>query len=332
MPSFDFPPSAALSDVARMAQLTRSPPARNLTIPRPTEFASEEMFAEAVKVFRNNLDDGLARMLSDAILKAYPVQMEQTTLGDKPVEFFMPLGAYDEDRILINLHGGAFCAGAKYIARVESIPVCSLGGWKVVSVDYRQGYEHKFPAACEDVAAVYAALLETYPAERIGIFGGSAGGTIASQTIAWLIEHGQPVPGALGIFAAGTSGGGDSSYFSAISAGQRPPFDLFGDLIGGKVGYFSNVRADDYLVNPNLAPEAFRAQYPPTLLITGTRAPDLSPAIAVHRALQAAGVYASLQVFDGLGHSFYYDITLPESQDAYSTIVRFFREKLGGRF
>jgi hypothetical protein len=30
-----------------------------------------------------------------------------------------------------------------------------------------------------------------------------------------------------------------------------------------------------------------------------------------------------------MGHSFYYNIALPEAQDAYATIVRFFREKLG---
>lgn len=178
------------------------------------------------------------------------------------------------------------------------------------------------------MAAVYAELLKTYSASGIGIYGGSAGGTIASQTVAWLIEHGYPVPGALGVFAAGTGGTGDSAYFSAISSGQTPPFDLFEDLLGGQVGYFSDVHSDNHLVNPNIAPEPFRAQYPPTLLITGTRASDLSPAIATHRALTAAGVDASLHVFDGMGHSFYYNITLPEAQDAYATIARFFQNNL----
>lgn len=326
--AFDLPPSAALSENARMAQSMSRPAAGGPVIPRLSEISSEESFREAVLAFRTKLDTGLARPLSESVHAAYPVQIEQATLGGVPVEIFTPAGEFVQDQILINLHGGAFCAGATYIARVESIPVCHLGGWKVISVDYRQGFEHKFPAASEDVAAVYSELLKTYPARRIGIFGGSAGGAIASQAVAWLIEHGQPVPGALGIFAAGTGGAGDSAYFSAISTGQTPPFDLFADLLGGKVGYFSNVRAGDYLVNPNIAPEAFRAQYPPTLLITGTRASDLSPAIATHRALVGAGVDASLHVFDGLGHSFYYNIALPEARDAYATIVRFYREKL----
>jgi acetyl esterase/lipase len=73
---------------------------------------------------------------------------------------------------------------------------------------------------------------------------------------------------------------------------------------------------------------SFRAQFPPTLLITGTRAFDMSPAIATHRALVQAGVDASLHVFDGLGHCFYYDATAPEGADAYQTIVGFFRKQL----
>ena len=55
---------------------------------------------------------------------------------------------------------------------------------------------------------------------------------------------------------------------------------------------------------------------------------DMSPAIATHRALVQAGVDASLHVFDGLGHCFYYDAIAPEGADAYQIMVRFFRKHL----
>ena len=76
------------------------------------------------------------------------------------------------------------------------------------------------------------------------------------------------------------------------------------------------------------APIEFRAKFPPTLLITGTRAFDMSPAIATHRALVQADVDASLHVFDGLAHCFYYEATSPEGADANQTIVRFFKRHL----
>ena len=54
-------------------------------------------------------------------------------------------------------------------------------------------------------------------------------------------------------------------------------------------------------------------------------------AAKLHRALLRAGVEADLHVFDGLGHCFYYDDAMPESQDAYQTMIRFFRKHLGAR-
>ena len=88
------------------------------------------------------------------------------------------------------------------------------------------------------------------------------------------------------------------------------------------------VEPDNYLVNPNIAPLEFRAKFPPTLVVTGTRAFDLSPALATHRALAQADVDASLHVFDGHGHCFYYSATTPEAVDAYQTMIRFFRRHL----
>jgi acetyl esterase/lipase len=44
----------------------------------------------------------------------------------------------------------------------------------------------------------------------------------------------------------------------------------------------------------------------------------------MHRRLRAAGVNAELYIFDGLPHAFLLDSELPESQEAYGVISRFF--------
>jgi acetyl esterase/lipase len=194
-------------------------------------------------------------------------------------------------------------------------------------VNYRQGYEHKFPAATEDAAAVFTELLKTYPAERIGLYGGSAGGTLTLQTTAWLAQTGQPVPGAIGVFGAGAESKGDGDYFSAIGTMQKPPLNAF-RVRGTRFGYFSDVSGEDPMVNPLLGGNALLSKFPPSLFITGSRAFDFSAAIATHRTLLQSGADAELHVFDGHGHCFYYDTGVPESLDAYRMILRFFRRHL----
>lgn len=322
--AFDLPISPALSHQSRAMQLAM----RRSTRPNLKDCNNEVEFKAAVDAFRKTSDD-MARSAAERLLTMFPVNIEPGEIGGVPIETFTPHSDLDEERILINLHGGGFYAGAIYNARMESIPMAHKASVRVISVDYRQGYEYRFPAASEDVASVYTALLKEYAPRQIGIYGGSAGGILAAQATAWIIEHGHPVPGAIGVFSAGTGGRGDGAYFSAIGSGKRPPDYAMAEMTDADFGYFSGTRPDDYLVNPNIAPEGFRAQFPPTLIITGTRAFDFSPALATHRALIQAGVEAQLHVFDGLGHAFYYAAVTPEAADAYATMIRFFRKHLG---
>lgn len=221
--AFSLPLSDALSRESKtlLAFALGNTPRMNL--PSACDFTSEEEFKSAVDAFRLALDAGFARPASEKLLAKFPVEIAPGTMGGVPIETFTPTGAIDDDRILINLHGGAFFAGSTHVARIESIPMAHNGRFRVISVDYRQGYEHKFPAASQDVAAVYAALLEDYAPCQIGIYGGSAGGMLAAQATAWILEHDLPRPGAIGILSAGTGGSGDGDYFSALGTGKLPP-------------------------------------------------------------------------------------------------------------
>ena len=71
------------------------------------------------------------------------------------------------------------------------------------------------------------------------------------------------------------------------------------------------------------------ARFPPTIIITGTRAADLTPATYTNSQLLKAGVHTTMIVGEGMSHCFVYDTSLPEARDAYGIIVRFFNENLG---
>ncbi|HZX70280.1 MAG TPA: alpha/beta hydrolase [Rhodanobacter sp.] len=261
--------------------------------------------------------------------KIYPVHIHAETIGGVQTDVVLPaqgIAAGQRRRVLINLHGGAFLWGAHSGGLVESIPVASLGGIKVISVDYRQGPEHVFPAASEDVEAVYRALLKLYTAKNIGIYGCSAGGVLTGEAVARIISKNLPVPGAIGTFCGSISElGGDSTYTAPVLNGEPPPA---GPSKLADLPYFKGASASDPLVFPANSP-ALLAKFPPTLLITGTRDFTMSSVIQSQRLLSAAGVDAELHVWDGMWHSFFSDPEMPESREAYKVIVDFFKRKLG---
>jgi len=261
--------------------------------------------------------------------KVYPVTTHRETIGGVGADVVLPaqgIASRNRRRVLINLHGGAFLWGAHSGALVESIPVASLGRIKVVSVDYRQGPEHVFPAASEDVEAVYRALLKQYPANNIGIYGCSAGGVLTGEAVARIITAKLPAPGAIGTFCGSISEmGGDSTYTAPLLDGERPstrPLKL------ADLPYFKGASDSDPLVFPANSP-ALLKKFPPTLLITGTRDFTMSAVLHSHALLVAAGVDAELRVWDGMWHSFFSDPDMPESREAYAAMVSFFERKLG---
>lgn len=208
---------------------------------------------------------------------------------------------------------------------VETIPIASLGRIEVITLDYRQGPEHTFPAASEDVEAVYRKLLETHRPGEIGIYGCSAGGILTGEAVARFITDKVPVPGAIGTFCGSlVTISGDSAYVGPLLNGQGVPVQPL-DLAA--LPYFHGIDTNDAMVQPGLSPDLLR-HFPPTLLITGTRDMAMSSVVQSQTLLTQAGTEAELHVWEGMWHSFFSDPELPESRQAYRTIVAFFERHL----
>lgn len=264
----------------------------------------------------------------------YAVLIRKETIAGVPTEVVVPkdgISPGNKNRVLMNLHGGGFLWGGGGVGgELESIPVAAVGKIEVVAVAYRQGPEYKFPAASEDAAAVYRALLRRYPAKNIGIYGCSAGGMLTAESMAWFEKVKLPLPGAIGTFCGSASPfGGDSAYVAPGLMAQPP-------LAGSKTGelsfspYFSDVSLADPLVFPTKSKRVL-AKFPPTLLIAGSRDFSVSSLFHTQEALTSVGVDAELHVWDGMWHAFFMDPDLPESRQVYKVIVGFFDRHLGRR-
>lgn len=285
--------------------------------PNPADVADQRRF------YQRYNDDRLAEAE-----RRYPTKVEATRMGEVPVHVVDPQAGAQGDnarRVLINLHGGAFMWGSGSGALVEAVPIAAVSGIRVVTVDYRLAPEHPYPAAVDDVEAVYRALLKQYRAENIGIYGCSAGGMLTAQATARILSRGLPRPGAVGNFCGtGLLFAGDSATLGQLAVGV-PPLQSDG---GASLPYLRTARADDPVAFPGQSPEML-AKFPPTLFLAGGRDFAVSALSTMQRRLLAAGVEADLVLFDGLWHAFFVYPDLPESQEAYGVIARFFDRHLG---
>ena len=259
--------------------------------------------------------------------RLYPVKVEEATTAGVRTDIITPLSLPEanRNRVLINLHGGGFNSDSGSL--IEGVPISNLSKIKVVSVYYRLAPENPFPAAVDDVVAVYKELLRAYQPRNIGMFGTSAGGILTAEVTVRLKQLGLPLPGALGIFSAlaDFSQVGDARQLFTLNGlpGQLQPTD-------------SNHLPDDQYVgktdrkDPVLSPlYADLHGMPPSLLVTSTRDLLLSDTTLFHRALLRAGNDSQLVVFEALPHAFWYHFQLPETTEALELMAKFFDERVG---
>lgn len=274
---------------------------------------------------RAGTDEWRKRQSAEA-RRLYPVNLEETATAGVRTDILTPLdwAQANRERVLINLHGGGFNSDSGSL--IEGVPICNLTKIKVVSVYYRLAPENPFPAAVDDVVAVYKELLKTYKPRNIGIFGTSAGATLTAEVAARLARSGMPLPGGLGLFSVHPdySRPTDSQELFALDGlpgrqeprdPNRPPDDA----------YAGNTDRHDPVLSPLFAD---LKGWPPSLLVTSTRDILLSDTSMFHRALLRAGVDAQLVVYEALPHAFWYHYQLPETQEVLGLMAKFFDDKV----
>jgi monoterpene epsilon-lactone hydrolase len=258
--------------------------------------------------------------------KLYPVNVEEAITAGVRTDIITPMTmpAENKSRVLINLHGGGFNSDSGSL--IEGVPISNLAKIKVVSVYYRLAPENPFPAAVDDVVAVYKELLKTYKPHSIGVFGTSAGAILTCEVTVKLKQLGLPLPGALGVFSslADFSRPGDSRQLFTLNGfpGQLQPVDPQ-HLPDNE--YVGKTDRKDPVLSPLFAD---LHNWPPSLLVTSTRDLLLSDTAIFHRALLRAGDDSQLMVFEALPHAFWYHFQLPETREALEIMAKFFDRKV----
>ena len=231
------------------------------------------------------------------------------------------------NRVLLNFHGGGYVYNPGEAGTLEAILMAGLGGYKVISVDYRMPPDAPYPAAMDDAMTVYRAILKQTPPRNIAVFGSSTGGGMTLALMLRAKAEGVSLPAAI---APGTP------WSDLTETGDSYKTNEWLDnVLVSYTGYLARTAllyaGGHDLRDPQLSPiyGDFHG-LPPAILTTGTRDLFLSNTVRTHRKLRQAGVEAQLQVFEGMSHGQYLaDIKAPETKEALGEIADFFDRHLG---
>ena len=223
-----------------------------------------------------------------------------------PVRVYHPHAAPSHSTLpgLVYLHGGGWTIGDLDTHDVLCRSLCLQAGIVVVSVDYRMGPEHKFPAAYDDSVAAFnwtvahAASLGI-DASRIAIGGDSAGGNLAAAACLGL--RGQSVQPAFQLLI----------YPATIMWQDTPSYHANGKgymLTKESIAYYTEnylrnrEDAKDWRASPQLADS--HAGLPPAFVMTAGFDPLRDEGLMYANALTKAGVSSQYICFERQIHGF----------------------------
>ncbi|WP_245592442.1 alpha/beta hydrolase fold domain-containing protein [Actinomadura rifamycini] len=205
-----------------------------------------------------------------------------------------------EAGVVLYVHGGGFEQSNPEFEHPMAYRLSKAAGRPAFAIDYSLAPEHPFPAAHDEVVAVYRALLaEGVPPGRTVLFGESAGATLVLGALLAVRAAGVPLPGA----AVPVSPIADLTLASpSIDAPAGP--DMIGrDVLEHIVGRYLGGRPNDRAPQSPLHGDP--AGLPRLLLVAGGNEVLLDDARRFAEAAAGAGVEVALDVYDGMPHAFH---------------------------
>ncbi len=223
-----------------------------------------------------------------------------------PIRIYTPKPTDDEALpVLVFYHGGGYTIGDLDSHDTPLRALANESGCVIVSIDYRMGPEHRFPAAVDDCYAATCWVFENAAtlgcdAARLAVGGDSAGGNLAAVvTQIAKRENGPKIAFQLLIYPA-TDMSASSESHKRLSQGYR----LTGDLIKWFTdNYIAPKDYGDVRASPSL--EKDLSGLPPALIITAGYDPLVDEGQEYARRLNEAGVPTTYTCYKGMIHGFF---------------------------
>jgi acetyl esterase len=231
-----------------------------------------------------------------------------------PARLYRPEGCGRKAPVVLYFHGGGHVVGSIDTSDDIARRTALASGAAVVSVGYRKGPEHRFPAAVEDAWAALKGIAAKaddlgLDPTRIAVMGESAGGNLATVAALMARDAGGPRISAQVLVYPVVDYRLRAASFETFARG-------FGVLSADAMRWFrehylgSEEEAEDWRASPILAPRL--AGLPPTLVIAAACDPLIDDVRLYALRLAQEGVPTQLVVYEGVVHGFY---SMPHAVD-----------------
>jgi acetyl esterase/lipase len=250
--------------------------------------------------------------------RAEGVRISEVEIGGRRAERTQPAGV-EPERVVVYIHGGGYVCGSVSLQRVFLAELATRTLADIYAVDYRLAPEHPYPAAVDDVVAVYEAVLGLAQGRPVLVGGDSAGGGLTVGMMLELRDRHQPLPTA----AFAVSPWADMTLTNDVlsSHTDRDIMVRLADLEMMRRSYLGDADPVTPVASPALAD---LSGLPPLLVQVGGEELLLGDArLLVDRARQC-GVEAELEAAEGMFHTWPVIAPwLPESRDAIESLSMF---------
>ena len=252
------------------------------------------------------------------------VVVREVTAGGVPAHWLTAPGA-DANRVLLFLHGGGYEFGS---LRSDGELAARLGRasrMRVLFPEYRLAPEHPFPAAIDDILAVWRWLLadQDLNASSTAVAGDSAGGGLAVALLVATRDAEEALPAAAVLMSPTVDL--TSSGASMTERADQDPISTPAMLRQFASDYLAGADPKTPLASPLFA--SLRG-LPPLLIQVGTADLLLSDSERLARAAAEAGGDVTLDVGEGLPHVYQLLLGTPEAAEATEKIGKFLRARV----
>jgi acetyl esterase/lipase len=253
------------------------------------------------------------------------VTVMETRMGDVDVLDIRPLDWINNGKVLVFAHGGGFTINSARSTLTKTAPMCRVSGLRVISVDYTTAPFANWKKIQQQLVSVFKALLdEGYTMKDIGIYGASSGGGLAVSTVLNLLEADMGMPAATVLWSPWVDLGNEGDTMHTLK-NFEPRMSYENTLKTSALAYADGLDLKDPRVSPIYAD--FSNGFPPTLIQDGTKTILLSGSVRLYQKLDAKGVSATFDIYEGMVHIFQ-QFLIPEAQIAIRKSAAFLNRYL----